>query len=91
MMTKREALQRRNETIEDFLSRLVYPSWTWDRLTLQEQWRFEDTIADMPLAGTQAQKIKALNFAYHMFLLGTGYKPIGWREPENRADEIPAF
>ena len=80
-MTKRDSLQRRNQFIEDFMQSNVYPSWTWERLTLFEQWAFEDLIADFPLAGSERKKWDILNHAYMAFLKGAGCTGSEWRAP----------
>lgn len=79
-MKRREQLEKRNALIEKFLSRNVYPSAQWERLTGLEQFAFEDLIADFPLAGTEEKKWDILNHAYYAFLKGAGYKAVGWRE-----------
>jgi len=79
-MTKYERQENRNAFIEKFLKQNVYPSWTWERLTLREQWAFEDLIADFPLAGSDNKKWDILNHAYMAFLKGAGCTSFGWRE-----------
>ena len=78
-MTKHESLQRRNQFIDDFLKNNVYLSWTWARLSLSEQWAFEDLISDFPLAGPDRKKWDILNHAYTAFLKGAGYTGSEWR------------
>lgn len=86
-MTKREQIEKRDALIRRFLERNIFPSWTWERLTSEEKTTFEKLIVNFPLAGTEAKRWEILNRVYHAFLKGTGYKPTGWREPE----EIPLF
>lgn len=77
----------------DYLS-MIQKSWTWARLTEQEQTRFLKEI-DHPVVLSRIQETlkniqeedKAYNeirdiyeTCYHMFLAGCQYDPLHWRE-----------
>lgn len=67
-----------------YFQTVIKESWTWAKLTEEEKRRFIDLIyvdsIFYSIARTDKEKIELLNFAYHAFLVGLGYKPIGWRE-----------
>ena len=63
---------------------MVFKSWTWDKLTQKEK----DVFIDLAIQSDHEKVIKGdyknrwqiLNTLYHAYLLGLGYKSIGWRE-----------
>lgn len=63
---------------------MLKSSWTWDRLTEAEraqfmqraQWLLSSKTA---LKGAIKHQQEILSECYHMFLLGCGYTPTGWR------------
>ena len=64
----------------DYFNTVIIKSWTWGKLTQEEQDRFINGYSFDKIKGTARQRIEWLNSMYHMFLLGLGYTPIGWRE-----------
>ena len=72
---------------------MTFNSWTWERLTDDEKTTFTNQMDFWCnhrglLVGTYKQRWEILNEMYYMYLLGVGYKPIGWRE---NAEENPKF
>ena len=70
---------------------MITKSWTWDRLTQDERTRFNHVVENANdngvIKGNHQTRWNLLNMLYHSFLMGLGYKPIGWRETE----ETPLF
>lgn len=67
-------------TIPDYFERVTRNSWTWERLTHEEQERFLQ-VDFSTIRGNRHQRIEAFNTAYKAFLLALGYSPSNWREP----------
>ena len=72
---------------------MIFNSWTWVRLTDDEKTTFTNQMDGWCnyrglLIGTYKQRWEILNELYYMYLLGIGYKPIGWRE---NTEENPKF
>lgn len=59
---------------------MVKQAWTWQRLTEQERQNLIESIEFAKPVGTFDQRWRHLNDIFEAFLLGCGYKPIGWRE-----------
>jgi len=79
---------RRDEVRSDFYRRIC-KSWTWGRLSEEEQIKCADSLLRVPLEGTEDTMVEILHTVYAAFLDGTGYKPIGWREPAG--EDHPKF
>ena len=73
--------------VENYLQNVIKKSWTWEKLTEEEQRRFIDMNVFDRIKGNDKTRIEWLNTIYHAFLYALGYKPIGWRETE----EVPQF
>lgn len=73
----------KEQVFEDFL-KIIKNSWTWAKLTKEEQLRFADLISQAHIQdsvkGTRKNRWAILNAIYESFLLGLEYKPTGWRE-----------
>ena len=72
---------------------MIFNSWTWEKLTDDERKTFVDRMNSWCnyrglLIGTYRQRWEILSEMYYMYLLGIGYKPIGWRE---NTEENPKF
>ena len=70
--------------IKDEYLKMIFNSWTWDRLYPTEKDRFinlvnSDHILDL-LKGTKRARWNILNGLYESFLIGVGYTPTDWRE-----------
>ena len=77
-----------SNAVENYFQNIIKKSWTWQKLTQEEQQRFIDMDVFDKIKGTDKQRIEWLNTIYTAFLSALDYKPIGWRE-EN--EEIPLF
>ena len=73
--------------VETYFQNVIKKSWTWEKLTEEEQQRFIDMDVFDKIKGNDETRIEWLNTIYQSFLTALGYKPIGWRETE----EIPRF
>lgn len=79
-----------SNVVEDYFQRIIKQSWTWKRLTEEEQQRFIDMPVFDRVKGNDKTRIEWLQTIYHSFLCGIGYKPLGWRETEEEKD-MPNF
>ena len=77
-----------SNAVEDYFQNVIKKSWTWQKLTQEEQQRFIDMDVFDKIKGTDKQRVEWLNTIYTAFLSALGYKPIGWREEDK---EIPMF
>ena len=80
---------------ENALSRfwqMIRISWTFERLTEQEQERLHKVIfstqTENAVKGTFEQRWAILHAIYTSFLMALDYQPIGWRE---NAENMPKF
>ena len=84
---------KKEQATENFLN-MICKSWTWARLTKQEKIKFLDMIYSYDIQnrikGTYNDRVDICNMIYHSFLLGLGYNPTGWREPDQNT-ETPKF
>ena len=76
--------------VENYFQNVIKKSWTWKRLTEEEQKRFIDMNVFDKIKGNDRTRVEWLNTIYHSFLSALGYKPIGWRETEEEK-EMPKF
>lgn len=77
-----------SNVVENYFQNVIKKSWTWQKLTEEEQQRFIDMNVFDKIKGTDKQRIEWFNTIYHSFLVGLDYKAIGWREED---EEIPMF
>lgn len=77
-----------SNAVENYFQNVIKKSWTWQKLTQEEQQRFIDMDVFDKIKGTDKQRVEWLNTIYHSFLVGLDYKAIGWREEH---EEIPRF
>lgn len=67
-------------------------SWSFERLTENEQDRLRDVIfsvqTENAVKGNYKQRWAILNSIYHSFLMALDYAPTGWREEEK---DLPLF
>lgn len=69
-----------SKAVEDYFENVIKKSWTWERLTEEEKRRFVNMPVFDEIRGADKQRVEWLNTIYHAFLVGLGYKLIGWRE-----------
>jgi hypothetical protein len=76
--------------VEDYFQNVIKKSWTWERLTEEEQQRFIDMSVFDRIKGNDKTRVEWMCTIYHSFLSALGYQPIGWRETEEEK-EMPSF
>lgn len=79
-----------SNAVENYFQNVIKKSWTWEKLTEEEQDRFISMNVFDRIKGNDQTKVEWLNTIYHTFLCALGYKPIGWRETEEEK-EMPMF
>lgn len=79
-----------SNAVDDYLQRVIKKSWTWNKLTAEEQKRFIDMNVFKAIKGNDKTRVEWLNTIYCSFLCALGYKAIGWRETEEEK-EMPRF
>lgn len=67
-------------TVENYFQNVIKKSWTWQKLTEEEQKRFIDMNVFDRIKGNDDTRVEWLNTIYQAFITALGYKPIGWRE-----------
>ena len=81
-------MKKYSTAVENYFQEVIKKSWTWARLTEEEQKRFIDMNVFDGIKGTDKMRVEWLNTIYTAYLTALEYKPIGWRETEN---DIPSF
>ena len=66
--------------VENYLQNVIKKSWTWEKLTKEEQRRFIDMDVFDRIKGNDKTRVEWLNTIYQAYLIALMYKPIGWRE-----------
>lgn len=86
-------MDRKKEHATHYFMRMVYNSWTYDRMTENERGRLESAIdfADRQgmVKGAFDTRWKVLHAIYNAFLEGIGCNSPTWREPN--PEEVPNF
>lgn len=75
-----------SNAVENYFQTVIKKSWTWDKLTEEEQQRFINMDVFDKIKGNDKQRIEWLNTIYQSFLTGLDYQPVGWRE-----EAVPQF
>ncbi len=68
-----------SNVVETYFQNVIKKSWTWEKLTEEEQQRFIDMDVFDKIKGNDETRIEWLNTIYQSFLAALGYEPIGWR------------
>lgn len=76
-------MKKISNAVENYFQTVIKKSWTWDRLTEEEQKRFIDLSVFDRICGSDKQRIKWLCTIYEAFLNGVGYDGFQWREEAN--------
>lgn len=71
-----------SNAVENYFQEVIKKSWTWERLTKEEQEKFIAMNVFDRIKGTDKTRVEWLNTIYTAFLAALGYKPLGWRETE---------
>lgn len=66
--------------VENYLQNVIKKSWTWEKLTEEEQRRFIDMDVFDRIKGNDKTRVEWLNTIYQAYLIALMYNPIGWRE-----------
>lgn len=73
-------MKKHTMAVENYFQNVIKKSWTWEKLTEEEQKRFIDMNVFGRIKGNDATRVEWLNTIYQSFITALGYKPIGWRE-----------
>lgn len=73
-------MSKHTMAVENYFQNVIKKSWTWQKLTEEEQKRFIDMNVFDRIKGNDDTRVEWLNTIYQSFLSALGYKPIGWRE-----------
>jgi hypothetical protein len=68
--------------VENYFHNIIKKSWTWEKLTEEEQQRFIDMNVFDKIKGNDQTRIEWMHTIYYSYLTALGYEPIGWRETE---------
>lgn len=79
-----------SNVVENYFQNVIKKSWTWARLTEEEQKRFIEMNVFDKIKGNDKTRIEWFNTIYYSFLYALGYKYTGWRETEEEK-EMPRF
>ena len=79
-----------SNAVENYFQNVIKKSWTWNRLTEEEQRRFIDMDVFDIIKGNDKTRVEWLNTIYHSFLCALGFSdnPCTWRDAE---ENIPQF
>lgn len=81
-------MKNKENALKDYIE-MIEQSWTWGRLTEDEQNRFFETINEPrtsdAIKGNYMQRWEIIDMVYYAYIMALGYKPIGWREPEEES------
>jgi hypothetical protein len=73
-------MKKHSTAVEDYFQNVIKKSWTWARLTEEEQKRFIDMNVFDKIKGNDNTRVEWMQTIYHTFISALGYKPIGWRD-----------
>lgn len=83
-------MKDKNKALYDY-KEVIYQSWTYRRLTIEEKERLEETLNHESikecLKGNYYQRIDIVRAVYTAFLRGVGYSGFDWREEEMENEE----
>lgn len=83
-------MKKYSSAVEDYFQNIIKKSWTWEKLTTEEQKRFIDMNVFDKIKGNDKTRVEWLNTIYLSYLTALGYKAIRWREADEEK-EIPIF
>lgn len=73
-------MKKYSNAVEDYFQRVIKKSWTWEKLTEEEQQRFIDMNVFDRIKGNDDTRIEWLNTIYQAYLTALDYNSIDWRE-----------
>ncbi len=68
------------EQAKDHAQSIIFNSWTFQKLTDREKNNISTLLERAIVYGNFSQRLAQYNQIYRAYLVGLGYKPIGWRE-----------
>ena len=80
-------MKKYSNAVENYFQDVIKKSWTWQRLTDEEQERFINMSVFDRIKGDDRTRIEWLNTIYDAFLTGLGCQSVGWREPKE--EDLP--
>lgn len=83
-------MKKYSSVVEDYFQNVIKKSWTWEKLTAQEQERFINMDVFDSIKGNDKTRVEWLHTIYTSFLSALGYQSIGWRET-NEDEDMPMF
>ena len=85
-----DIMAKYSNAVENYFQNVIKKSWTWNRLTEEEQRRFIDMDVFDIIKGNDKTRVEWLNTIYHSFLSALGYNdnPTRWRDTE---EDMPQF
>ena len=78
-------MRKQSTVVDDYFQNVIKNSWTWNRLTEEEQCRFMEMDVFDKIKGNDSIRIEWLNTIYDAYLAALNYSPIGWRGTEEVA------
>jgi hypothetical protein len=73
-------MKKYSNVVENYFQNTIKKSWTWQKLTEEEQKRFINMPVFDKIKGNDRTRVEWLNTIYRSFLCGLGYTPTNWRE-----------
>ena len=84
-MGKIGIILEKEKALDNFVD-LISQSWTYEKLTKEEQKKFKEFVyskqVENCLRGNHNQRVEILQAIYSGFLVALNYKPIGWRDKD---------
>lgn len=77
-------MKKYSSAVEDYFQNVIKKSWTWNKLTPDEQNRFTNMDVFDEIKGTDKIRVEWLYTIYKSFLIALGYKPYGWRDTNGK-------
>ena len=81
-------MKKNKENATKYWFENIENSWTWNKLTKEEQNKFIKHINNisvkLTIKGSYNDRYVILQDLYHTFLIGLNYNPINWREEEEQ-------
>ena len=85
-----DIMAKYSNAVENYFQNVIKKSWTWNRLTEEEQRRFINMDVFDIIKGNDKTRVEWLNTIYHSFLSALGYNdnPTRWRDTD---EDMPQF
>ena len=72
-------MKKCSTAVEDYFENVIKNSWTWNKLTAEEQERFINMDVFDEIKGNDATRKAWISTIYESYLTALGYKYNGWR------------